>query len=473
MKPGDEIGPGFGSVADKRKNKEPERYHLNQVSPAIIERKLYGLLVSPLLGSGRWDGIRVPRGELLGELCGYPYMPSTLDLFTRELKFLGVSATLWEVHARLWLEQTKSWGDERAAAVLYIDGTTKAVWTERFSESSKVSANGRVMPSLEVVAFHSGYGVPLWQVTHSGRAPLVREVPPLLDELTQLLGSAEVTRIVVIDAEGNSVPFLRGLERGATQRAWVTRLRPDWIENKRIFNRTNYRPYRNGDRIRMGVADFPVSPDDSTPPGTLFRMRVIEIERRTKGTKTYLGASLLLSDKDWAAGELGDLYFDRWPNQEANFRAVNQAVGAKDVHGYGKQLVDNVRVVTELDALHQECERLKASVVKSEADLLTAGRALRAEQALLARQERRQDTVTRGIDSAIGGGTRVTAALVRLSEERKAIAKEMGRQTKVVSRKQKAVDQLTGRQEVAETACRTGAITPKHWNRGAASSATT
>jgi hypothetical protein len=35
------------------------------------------------------------------ELCGFAYMPSTLDLFSRELKYVGVSNTLWEVHARI------------------------------------------------------------------------------------------------------------------------------------------------------------------------------------------------------------------------------------------------------------------------------------------------------------------------------------------------------------------------------------
>ena len=256
-KPGEAIGPGFASVETTRGSKDPARFHLNQVEPEILSRKIWALMVSPLLGTGRWDGIRVARGALLGELCGYPYMPSTLDLFTRELKFVGMAGTFWEVHARLWLSQTKAWGDPRSAAALYIDATNKPVWTELFSQSSKVSNIGRVMPSLETVAFHSGYGVPLWQVTYSGRAPLVREVPPLLTELEGVLKGAQVGRIVVIDAESNSIPFLKGLESATPSRGFVTRLRPSWMEGKRIFNRTNYAAYRDGDRIRMGVADFP------------------------------------------------------------------------------------------------------------------------------------------------------------------------------------------------------------------------
>ena len=98
--PDDAIGPGFASVATKREGMDPDLFQVSQVRHEIIERKLYGLLVSPLLGGGRWDGIRVPRGDLLGELCGFAYMPATLDKFTRELKYAGAASTLWEVQAQ-------------------------------------------------------------------------------------------------------------------------------------------------------------------------------------------------------------------------------------------------------------------------------------------------------------------------------------------------------------------------------------
>ena len=136
---GQELGPGFDSVENKRLDKDLQRLHLFGAGISVVERKLWALMVSPLLGNGRWDGIRVARGQLLGELCGYPYMPSTLDLFTRELKYLGVSSTLWEIHARLWYAQTQAWGDTRSAAVLYVDDTNKPLWTVCYSQSTAVS----------------------------------------------------------------------------------------------------------------------------------------------------------------------------------------------------------------------------------------------------------------------------------------------------------------------------------------------
>jgi len=82
--PGDVIGPGFESVELKREFKDPDHLQIAHVRQETLERKLMALWYSPLLGNGRWDGIRVPRGQLLEELCGYAYMPATLERFTGE-----------------------------------------------------------------------------------------------------------------------------------------------------------------------------------------------------------------------------------------------------------------------------------------------------------------------------------------------------------------------------------------------------
>jgi hypothetical protein len=411
---------------------DPERLQISQVSQAVIERKLYGVLASPLLGNGRWDGIRVPRGELLEELCGIAYMPATLEKFTGELKYAGVSSTLWEIHARLWLEQTKAWGDERRAAVLYVDGSTKPIWTTFFSQSTKVSSVGRTMPGLEQIAFHSGYGVPLWMTTHSGRAPLVKEIPCMLSKMESTWGSSAVGRIVVMDAEANSVPFLQGLEQADTARAWVTRLRPDWLEGKRIFNRTNYQAYRDGDRVRVGVADF----NDPEVKDGKFRMRVVEVERRTTGEVTYLGASTKLDEQQWKAKELADLYFDRWPNQEANFRAVNQATGSKQVHGYGKRLVDNISVLTELDKLDGQLRGARQRLADQQQQQDKCARKLREQERDLARSVRRKETVQRKLTGRKTVGNGVLLSTQKLVVEKLKLADGLAKRQQAVSKQQ-------------------------------------
>jgi len=444
--PDDVIGPGFASVSVKREEMDPERLQIARVRDEVIEQKLYGLLSSPLIGSGRWDGIRVPRGELLGELCGFAYMPGTLDKFTRELKYAGVASTLWEVHGRLWLEQTQQWGDPRRAVVAYVDGTTKPVWTRLFSQSTKISSVGRTMPGLEQVAFHSGYGVPLWMATHSGRAPLVKTVPQMLGRIESMWGSSSVGRIVVIDAEGNSVPFLKGLEAGKPSRAWVTRLRPGWVKGKRIFNRTNYRAYRDGDRVRVGVADF----NDPDSKGGTFRMRVVEVERRTTGDVTYLGASTKLDDREWKAADIADLYFDRWPAQEGNFRTANQATGLKKVHGYGKRLVDNVSVVTELDELAGKHRGAKERLERQREEVEARTERRNEEKKRLARRQRRQHTVERNLDGRVAPGRAVTPKTQRLVEEQRALGIEVAERTEKLAKRTRQLDEAQARVQRTE-----------------------
>lgn len=438
---GDKLGPGFESVEVKREEADPHRQHIAGASREVIQRKLTALLVSPLIGSGRWDGMRVPRGELLGELCGFAYMPSTLDLFARELKYLGISSTLWEVHAHLALEASQGWGTGLSQAVIYVDATTKPVWTELFSHSTKVSQVGRVMPGLEVVSFHLGYGVPLWMSTHSGRAPLVKHVPAMLDGLEKATGS-EIGRIVVIDAEGNSIPFLHELEC-VQSRAWVTRLKPSFVEGHPVFGCTKWRPYRDGDQVRMGRASF------KAPEGGEFRMRVVEIRRRTKGTVTYLGASTLLNDLEWRPQDIADLYFGRWPNQEAQFRAVNQAVSFKQVRGYGKELVQNVAVVTKLDHLERRIVDLQERAHAREDEFEAKVRDLEKEQKSLEAADVRRVSLGGEVKERLSTADRITGALRRLSSDATSAQDETHRLAKLVAKRRNAAD------EAAEKLART------------------
>ncbi|MCP4120374.1 MAG: helix-turn-helix domain containing protein, partial [Bacteroidetes bacterium] len=425
----DHVGPGFASVSEKRQDMNPDSFQISKTSEEVIERKLLGLAASPMIGSGRWDGMRMFRADsLLEEVCGYPYMPGTLDKFTRELKYAGVASTLWEVHARLWLALSSNWGNEKQAAICYVDGTTKPIWTRLFSQSTKVSQVGRVMPALEKVAFHTGYGVPLWMLTHSGGASLVKIVPDALNKLDEICGPSSVGRLVVIDAEANSIPFLKGLEQSKPCRTWATRLKEEWVKNKKIFNRTNYRPYRDGDRVRMGKADF------NDPAGGTFRMKVVEVERRSSGKVTYLGASMMLDDREWKAADIADLYFDRWPAQEANFRAVNKATGFKKVHGYGKQFVDNISVVTELDKLALKSKNAEERLLRQQANEEDCKQRIIDEKRILGRKVRRQETVQGHVKAKLKPGKSITRSLQKLVEEQRVLSNEIAKKKDKLSK---------------------------------------
>jgi len=188
----------------------------------------------------------------------------------------------------------------------------------------------------------------------------------------------------------------------------------------------------------MGLCDF----NDPEGKGATFRARVVEIERRSKGTITYLGASTLLDEREWKPADVANLYFERWPQQEAKFRAINQAVGFKDVHGYGKQLVDNISVVTELDRIDQRIRNLASSIEQKTLEQARRTEELNEQQKALRRQERRLETVTHHIDERMTGGQRITPKLQRVAKEQRTLVASVRKESALALRRQKALDHM-------------------------------
>ena len=161
---------------------------------------------------------------------------------------------------------------------------------------------------------------------------------------------------------------------------------------------------------------------------------------------TCLGGSTLLDLHDWKADDVADLYFDRWPNQEADFRAVNQAAGFKEVHGYGKQLVDNISVVTELDELARKSAAARERLARQETKLKDLEQKVHEEKKQLNRRTRRQETVNRNLGDRLETGRTVTPSMQRLADEQRRLGTEIAKTneqlTKVQTRCDKAGDQL-------------------------------
>lgn len=441
--PEDLVGPGFESIETKREGTDPTRMQLRSSRLRILERKWVALMTSPLVGGGRWDGMRTRRAEALEELCGFPYMPATLDRFTREAKYAGIANTLWETHARLWLRLTRGWGDPKLVEVLFIDGTTKPVWTSLFSQSNKVTMLGRTMPALDQVAFHSGYGVPLLIATHSGRAPLVREVPAALEEIERTWGEGSVGRIIVIDAEGSSVPFLKSLEASEPHRAWVTRLRANMVASKTIEYSEPLKPYRDGDQVRMGEVEL----NDKKGEEKKFRVKVVEVHRRNTGNVTYLGASMRLPAEEWGAAEIADLYFLRWPRQEANFKAVNKAAGFKEVHGYGKRMVTNVTVVNETEKLDGKIRRSQSLLGETTAEAAQQEERVRAAEGILAERRDRMGLIQEELDKTVVAGSTVTHQEQELVREQISLAKGVVDGAEQLKTEQTQLESVNAKQE--------------------------
>ncbi len=115
---------------------------------------------------------RVKRNDV-AFLCGYNYKDGALDTYMRELKYLKISEKLMCEMARFWMDFWRYRNQEETAFVCdYIDGNTKALWSQDRCYKGKVTMLGRVMNCLENVFIHDGRGHPLYFQIFHGHADL-------------------------------------------------------------------------------------------------------------------------------------------------------------------------------------------------------------------------------------------------------------------------------------------------------------
>ena len=255
----------------------------------------------------------------------------------------------------------------------YIDGVGKALWTGHFTKSSKVSSNGRVMPCLNQIMLHTGMGTPLYFQTYSGHAGLVKETLPLLARLEAVVGNGwSLDRLTVIDSEANCVALFKQFEAAEPKRLFVTRLRENQIESpEEVADLSPWQPFRTDEEIAGGHVDLTDSKDKKHP----YRARVVLIRRRRTGSLSALVTNA--PEDPFEAKDVAGAYFDRWPRQELRFRTFNQATRFKYVRGYGKSLVQNITVLTALDKLRAQRNRLEARIAKQTAAVTDAAQGVK------------------------------------------------------------------------------------------------
>src|SRR5256884_385638 len=146
----------FASVEEKREDKNYSRMGLFQVSGFILERKCLGILAFPLITlNGGTRSANAPLGNALEHFCGFNYQHHTLDKFLRELKYLGLAEDLLRDQVGFWQEHWRKLGESSELPFLcyYVDGNTKALWSQKRVKQNKVTMLGRVMGCLEQVFF--------------------------------------------------------------------------------------------------------------------------------------------------------------------------------------------------------------------------------------------------------------------------------------------------------------------------------
>jgi transposase len=353
----------FESLEIKRKEKNFRSMSISTASPLVLARKSLAMLALPLVtNNGMIRSVDTPLGDALGCVCGYNYKQSTLTKFVAELKYLGIAEYLLGSQITFW---QKFWREHPVREVelpllcYYVDGNTKALWSKKRVKKNKVTMLGRVMGCMETVFVHDNFGRPIYFETYSGHAPVGVYVLSLFRKIEKALegpgNELPVNRAIVMDAANNSVRTLRAFA-AQDKYHYITSLDDNqWIPRK-IRAEGEPQRYHYG---QATLADCEIELKDSQEKDYLITSRAIKIEW-DYGKRTVILTSL--DPAILGASEVVKAYFDRWPDEELQFRAMKQVACLNRVAGYGKQKQPDSNVLKKQRELQGKISALRTAL---------------------------------------------------------------------------------------------------------------
>jgi hypothetical protein len=350
-KEGQAIASFMRTAEEKGAEKVPSWPRFMHERRDTLERKILNLTFEPLVNpSHGWDGLRAEGiAQGLAPLCGFAYMPTTLEKIASALAQSSAGPRLLSVVGSHWHQvATAQWDEEGAMAALYVDNHVKEVWSKLFTRAGKVSHRSRVMPCVTTTYVHTGAGTPLWVAVQSGSAPLAPRLAEIVKSAEAQLDD-EVRRIVVIDAEGSVFDILSSFTKA--ERVIVTPLRSEQAKNLELsYGPGSYfRPFRQYDELRVAQATLHHKSTERSQELSAL------IVRRTDGS----GQQVLLTNGPQlgVAGRVAaQTYFSRWSVQENSFKEGTAALKLNHHRGNNARMVSNVAVVTKLERLEGRLE---------------------------------------------------------------------------------------------------------------------
>jgi len=243
---------------------------------------------------------------------------------------------------------------------VYIDGHFKAVWTLKNIPRGKHGMMDRVMPGLEQVFLNGQMGHPLLHRTCPGDRHLTKELLGIVEDFERTVGE-EVVNVVVFDGEGCSLEVFKAFDV-------LNGMREKEVYSLTVLDSNQYRfeDFKVKDKIGDGrrqvrEQDFDVYKRDKKGR-VRSRVALVEFDYlsnvnrrrkdkdeclmrcalvRKKNDKLTVIVTTMPWDKIASGAELADLYYNRWPCQEAKFKEMTKYCNLNVNHGFGKIEVFN------------------------------------------------------------------------------------------------------------------------------------
>lgn len=350
----------FKSVEEKVDKKKFDSMEICKLSKDSIKRYCLALFSLPIVTSnGRSQSVNNVKGNALKYLCGFNYKAATIDKHIRELKYLQISNELIEVIGKFWLNFWKVRNkSDSVFACYYIDGNTKALWSSKRCHKGKVTMLGRVQNCIEQLFIHDGQGHPIYFKTFNGHADFGKNGLKMVDSITKYLNAETdekdqfaVNRILIMDGGGNAVKILREI----IEYYYITILDNNQTGNRKLKCISEEQRYEYGDAY---LIDGKIELKDSND-GYILEPRAVQVKWDNGKICTLVTN---LPTEIFSISNVVKSYFDRWPNQELDFKNMKNGVNLHRMVGYGKKLVDNPNVIEKIELLQTQIKKLKTEL---------------------------------------------------------------------------------------------------------------
>lgn len=379
-----ELSVKFNSVTERVKTRDLSRLSISQATDKTLNRKNLAVFCLPIITSNsRFTELDETVANELQFFCGYDYKGNTIEKYMRELKYLQSSHLLMEEMAnywyQLWQDQTS---DQIKQVCYYFDGNRKPLWSRYRVKQSKVTMVGRVMGCLEQVYIHTEQGHPLLFQTYPGGAHLPTAIKTLHRQMDRIIPH-DVSRISIFDAAANSVDFYESFK-----------------DNEYFICLLDSNQYH------QDLSDFTIGPQQQSEHGLyleasktltnsknkqLYHART-PIYKRIDGDK-YVAFVTNIPEQEKNAQSIIECYYRRWPNQENQFRDMNNGVNLRTNYGFGKIKVINLVVLNKKKYLQQQLDLKKAKLEKlaAQQQLIKQDRSRRIQDLTTKKQDCQQE----------------------------------------------------------------------------------
>ena len=309
----------------------------------------------------------------------------TTDRFLRDLTSLGVGDDISIALSSCYFKAF--YGVE--GMPVYIDGHFKAVWTLKNIPRGKHGMMDRVMPGLEQIFLNGQMGHPLLHRTCPGDRHLTKELLGIVKDFEEIVGG-EVVNVVVFDGEGCSLEVFKTFDvlNGKREKEIYSltvldsnqyrfedfKVKDAICDGRRQIMEQDFDVYKRDKkgrvRSRVALAEFDylsnINRRRKDKEGYLMRCALV----KKKNDKLTVVITTMPLDKIDSGAELADLYYNRWPCQEAKFKEMTKYCNLNVNHGFVKKEVFNRMAAKRLEAaetsLAYDVRRLENLNVKYE-----------------------------------------------------------------------------------------------------------